>query len=182
MKDQYQLVYPYHSDNIYEASSLNSGSSKCYRELQMSKYKNLTDKFSVMNVVTMKIYSFEIHKNNINYGGFNETLDDNGEKKEEESLKKEEKDPSENLASLFDNGGESVKINVGDDKSKMDSILEKISVLDKKMDKILNINARNDKDIYQKSLQRLENAKILQSKTKTSDIIEDNDNNECSIM
>lgn len=60
-KKRYQLIKPVVSHNIYETSSLNRASKKCYRELINLKLKGV-ETFSIKNIDTDQTYVFKIHK------------------------------------------------------------------------------------------------------------------------
>jgi hypothetical protein len=61
MNSRYQLVKPILSDKIYEASSVNKGGKKCYKELKSSHIINAST-FTIKNIDTSHTFTFKINK------------------------------------------------------------------------------------------------------------------------
>jgi hypothetical protein len=171
---KYQLVAPYHSHKVHEASNLKSGSGKCYKELKHSKHILGCNEFSVMDIDNYKIYNFSIHDRQS--GGV--------PPKPTQSAKPSTGDvsillPDPSPDDRDKTSGSLITKVQPSRQPTLDSIMTKLLDIERKIESIEKKSTRNidtmiDTKVYDANLNRLQTMKMLEEKDPRDD--------ECVIM
>lgn len=148
---RYQIVVPYTSDKIYEASSLKKGAKKCYREFKMNvaRYPN-SKSFTIMDIDNLNTYQFALNKYQIGGDG-----EDNVQNEENQN-----DHPVENLERVEDQAEHQEKTQIDRIEHKLDRLLK---ILDTKEHKFDNFEQMPQVgDVYEANMRRLNTIHTLQ--------------------
>lgn len=164
MKQKYQLILPYHSTNIHEASTLNSGSNKCYKELKNSKHYFGTKEFSVLDIDNYKIYNYSINKFNVKPSQSGGQTDELGGNYQVDPTQHNNDNNNDNNDKSLQIGEEqkqtnNVEITLTDVMTKLRNIEHKIDILGNR-----SSTATESKKVYNDNLNRLNVLKTLENK------------------
>ncbi len=146
--NKYQLIMPYHSSITHNATNLNKGSKKCYKELKKSGHQ--INKFSIMDLDNYKVYNFTKNQ----HGGSVKNIDTN--------IKREDtKQYSDDTKNIKINDGKSIILdsqgNITDKISNKPTNINldiQLNRIETKLDKL--IESKND-HIYKKKLETITN-------------------------
>lgn len=167
---KYQLVTPFHSHKLHEATNLKSGSSKCYKELKHSKHIIGCKEFSVMDVDNYKIYNFSINGLNQS-GGFDQIQQP---PVEDASILLPAPNSTGDIAILpskIDQTQTTLATSVT-----LETILAKLIDIEKRIETIEKRSIRPvdvalDTKVYDSNLNRLQTIKLLEDKDKDDECV-----------